>query len=167
MKFLIPSREDAEPLTSHEKRDMLFFVNGVSVMQDTNDRMQHRMSMVQDGPERIKKLAEDSLKLLEDIRETIPEKQRRNLYNMGVDMEMRMVPKYTPTTMSVLVPQEDFKELVDAAQAKCADCTLDQDECQEKCELFKLFVTILPLSEYKASFLCPYNLATWGVGNEK
>lgn len=166
MKFEIPSRPDATPMNNDERSNMVFFTNAVSTLNEFSDRMQKRLGMVEDGQARAQELAEKSLKLLNDIRVTIPEKQRRNLYSMSIDLEMRMVPKLTPLKPLKVIPQDDFKELVDAAKVKCTECTLDENEC-EQCKLFKIFINVLPLSEYKASFLCPYNLATWGVGNEK
>ena len=167
MKFLNPSRPDAEVLTSGEKAEMLFFVNAVSLIHDANDRLKNRIAMVENGPERIKRIADESYQLLEDIRVTIPEKQRRNLRNISMDMEIRMVPKMSPKHSNVIMTEDNFRELVNAARAKCKECTLDEDECQTLCDLFELLAAILPISEYKSGFLCPYNLANWGDGDGK
>ena len=34
-------------------------------------------------------------------------------------------------------------------------------ECEEKCDLYKLLVCILPLDEYHSLHVCPYSLGEW------
>ena len=101
-----------------------------------------------------------SEKLLTEIRMTIPERQRHNINNISKDMEMRMVPKATPSKITVLLPKEDFRALVDAAQEKCVLCTDDSEECK-KCKLYQLLTSILPMERYDSRSLCPYNMAGW------
>ena len=74
--------------------------------------------------------------------------------------ETRMVPKMTPSKTTVLVQKEEFRQLVDAAQVKCSECTDDSEQCKA-CGLFKLLKIVVPLESYEGTFLCPYNLAGW------
>ena len=165
VKFSIPSRPDAWEMNRNEKQNMMFYLNASSIFADVIDNLRPRLERVENGVERAQKLQDDAVKLLEDIRVTIPEKQRANLYNTSLDPKMQLVPKYTPAGKTVIVPQDDFRELVDAAKVKCGDCVIDSDDCH-KCELFKLFTAVLPLNRYDGTFLCPYNLAEWQGGSD-
>ena len=165
IKFTVPSRPDAWPLKRDEKQHMMFLTNAVSVFADTIDNLTDRLSKIEGGTEAAQKLQDDSVKLLEMIRVTIPEKQRANLYNTCLDTKMTIVPKYTPGSGNVIVPQDDFKELTDFAKAKCGECALDSEECKQ-CKLYQLLTAILPLNRYVGPFLCPFNLAVWKEDEE-
>lgn len=165
VKFTVPSRDDAWPMKRAEKEEMMFFTNAVSILQHARENLKERLEKIEDGQEKADMLAEESLKLLEEIRMTIPEKQRANLYHMGLDMKMVIQPKYTPGGTSSVIPQDDFRELTEAAKIRCRECTKDNEECRE-CKLFQLFTAILPLNRYDGTFLCPYNLAEWEGGGE-
>jgi len=160
MMFANPSREDAWDLTRNEKTSLQFLAHAVSALVEAQDDLSERLDRIEDGQGRMKKLADDGIQLLTEIRQTVPEKQRKNLVNIGMDYEVRLVPKFTPTTHNVVVQKEEFRELVDAAQTQCRDCTMDNEECR-KCKLYQLLVTILPMDHYDGVFLCPYNLAEW------
>ena len=139
---------------------MLFFMNAVSIFQDVRECLENRLSRTDGAKELADKVAEDSLKLLEELRVTIPEKQRQNLYTTGIDQKMQMVPKMMPSGDNMIIPQDDFRELVDASRAKCGECALDSEDCKQ-CKLYQLYLSILPLNRYDGVFLCPYNLAVW------
>ena len=160
LKFTVPSRPDAYPMKRAEKEEMLFFMNAVSILQHARENLTERLSKVENGQITADMLAEESLKLLEELRLTIPEKQRQNLHNMGLDLKMQLVPKLTAGGTTSVVPHDDFKELTEAAKIKCRECTMDNEECEE-CKLFQLFTAILPLNRYDGLYLCPYNLAVW------
>lgn len=158
--FARPSREDAWDLTRNEKSAMLFLMNTVSELAEAKDKLAYRISKVDGGTETIDRLVTDSMELLERVRETIPERQRISLVNTAKDYQIRLIPKFTPSTHNVVVMKEDFRQLVDAAQIKCRECVDDYKECR-KCKLFKLLTVILPLEAYDVTSLCPYNLAEW------
>lgn len=158
--FAIPSRDDAWLMTRREKCCLTFLMNTASSLMESKDDLADRLEKIENGKERMESLATESLNLLNDIRSTIPEKQRNSLANTAEDYEMRLVPKFTPKKTSVVVCGEDFKTLVDAAQTKCASCAELNEECHE-CKLFQLLTTILPLDRYDTTMLCPYNMARW------
>lgn len=160
MKFVNPSREDAWDLTRREKTSLQFLAHAVSALVEAKSDLSERLDRIPDGQGRMQKLADDGIQMLTELRQTVPEKQRLNMINTAKDYEIRLVPKFTPTSHNVVVQKEEFRELVDAAQARCRDCTLDNEECKE-CGLYKLLVTILPMNVYSGTFLCPYNLAEW------
>ena len=160
VNFVVPSRDDAWDVTRQEKMSILFLMNTVSAMMDSRDELKDRVSRIEGGAELMDTMVNSAEKLLTEIRRTIPTEQRMNINNVSKDMEMRMVPKMTPSKTTVLVQKEEFRQLVDAAQVKCRDCTEDNVQCRE-CGLFKLLKVVLPLDTYDGTFLCPYNMAGW------
>ena len=160
MSFVKPSRTDARDLTRNEKMLVTFLTNTVSALAETKDGLTDRVAMIDGGQEMLDSLVENSLKLLEQVRLTIPERQRRSLARTANDYEIRLTPKFTPATHNVVVEKEDFRKLVDAAQVKCRECVDDCEECR-KCELYQLLTVILPLDSYDGVMLCPYNMAEW------
>ena len=160
MSFAKPSRADARDLTRNEKMLVTFLTNTVSALAETKDGLTERISMIDGGEDRLNKLVDESLDLLDEVRLTIPENQRRSLARTAQDYEIRLTPKFTPSTHNVIVAKEDFRKLVDAAQVKCRECVDDSDECR-KCDLFQLLTVVLPLDSYDGTMLCPYNMAEW------
>lgn len=159
-RFVVPSRDDAWNVTRNEKIAILFLMNTVSAMMDSRDDLKDRVSRIDGGAELMDTMVNSAEKLLTEIRRTIPTEQRMNINNVSKDMEMRMVPKLTPSKTTVLVQKEEFRQLVDAAQIKCRECTDDSEQCTA-CGLFKLLKVVVPLETYDGTFLCPYNLAGW------
>lgn len=159
-QFIVPSRDDAWMVTRREKLSILFLMNTVSAMMDSREELKDRVSRIDGGSEMMNTMCDVSEKLLTEIRRTIPTDQRHNINNVSRDMEMRMVPKATPSKTCVVMQKDEFKALVDAAQAKCHDCVDDNMECR-KCELFQLLTVILPMDAYDVGNLCPYNMAGW------
>ena len=160
MKFVHPSREDAKDLTRREKASLTYLMNATSALVEAKDDLAERLEMIDGGNELMEQIASGSVKLLTDVRMTIPEKQRTSLANTANDYEMRLVPKATPSKTSVVVYKEDFRQLVDAAQAKCVTCA-ELNEDKHKCELYKLLQNVVPLEAYDTTILCPYNRAEW------
>lgn len=158
--FVHPSRDDAWLMTRGEKMCLTFLMNTASSLAEAQDDLADRLSKIENGKERMEALVKGSIELLNDVRMTIPEKQRNNLANTADDYEMRLVPKFTPKKTSVVVDGENFKALVDAAQVKCTDCTELNEDCR-KCRLFQILATVVPLDRYDSTMLCPYNMAEW------
>lgn len=159
--FAEASRADAKEMTRQEKMDMIYLVNAASIFSEMPEKLADRLKMIDGGTELATEIMEKSLRLVAELRATIPERQRTNLYNMGLDMRMSMVPKYSPESKVSVIPNEDFRELTEASREKCRECILDNEDAQKECRLYNLFTAILPLNRYD-TFLCPYNLAEWG-----
>ena len=158
--FVHPTRPDAKDMTRDEKACLTFLMNAASALMDAQGDLAERLKMIDGGPELMKTVAEGSVKLLTELRMTIPERQRTSLANTAKDYEMRLVPKMTPSKICVIVQKEDFRELVNAAQVQCRECAELNEDCG-KCKLFRLLQVILPLDSYDTTFLCPYNMAEW------
>jgi len=159
-QFVNPSRSDAKDLTRREKACLTFLMNAASALMEAKDDLSDRLTMIDGGQELMDTVANGAVKLLTEVRMTIPERQRTSLANTAKDYEMRLVPKMTPSKTCVVVQKEDFRHMVDAAQVKCRDCTEMNEDCH-KCELFQLLQVVLPLEAYDTTFLCPYNTAEW------
>lgn len=159
-RLLHPSREDAERLTRNEKTAVIAMAYAATILEDTRKDLKERLGMVRQGAERLEILSGDVDLLLTDIRETIPVKQRMGLQNIAKDFKMVLTPKATPEKTSVIMKCDEFRELVDFARAKCRECVEDDESC-EKCGLYQLLTSILPMEDYHYSMLCPYNLGEW------
>ena len=146
-------------LTRTETQCIQWLMNAMSSFRYAADDLKDRLETVPDGPGRIRELNDFSGKLLTDIAETIPEKQRRHLINMARDMEVRLVPKLTPKNVTVVLTKDEATELVDAAQERCRHCA-EFAEDSEKCGLRKILEVIVPLEKY-GGMICPYSLAEW------
>lgn len=159
-KLLYPSRPDAVRLRRTEKGAMLYLFHAVTTLDDLKKDLPDRLDMIQDGHERLNLIVAEADELLNDIRVTIPENQRRGLENVASDYQARLVPCATPGETNIVITYEEFRTLVDCARVACRDCTFDDNEC-EKCELYQLLTSILPMDDYHCMNLCPYNLGVW------
>ena len=160
INFAKPSRTDARELTRNEKMLVTYLTNTVSALSETKDGLYERVGMIDGGQEMLDRLVTDSLRLLDMVRETIPERQRRSLARTAADYEIRLTPKFTPMSHNVVVEKEDFRKMIDAAQVRCRECVDDCDECK-KCDLYQLLTVVIPLDSYDGTMLCPYNMAEW------
>jgi hypothetical protein len=122
--------------------------------------MRSRFEMIPQGTERLLWVSDETDKLLNELRETVPIEQRLNLQNTAQEYEVRLTPKATPSKTNVVMRKEEFREIVDFARTKCIDCMESDTDC-EKCKLFKLLTVLLPLDDYHNGMLCPYNMGEW------
>ena len=159
-EMLSPSRDDAVRLNRHEKMGMISLAYIATVLEDMQTEMRSRFEMIPQGTERLLWVSDETDKLLNELRETIPIEQRLNLQNTAQEYECRLAPKLTPFKTNIVMQKDEFKELIDLARAKCIDCMDSDTEC-EKCKLFKLLTVILPLDDYHDGMLCPYNMGEW------
>lgn len=139
---------------------MLMMMNVTSQLLYSREDLRKRLEMIPGGYERLVELGSGTMKLLEELRDTIPDNQRRGLSNMALDHEIRLVPKCLPGAEAVAVDRESLRTLVDLAQEQaCTACVLENHEAPG-CKLFKALENIVPLENYN-SFLCPYSMAEW------
>ena len=158
---LDPSNEDAERLTRSERNALLFFMNAVSVLEDMEKDLRNRLESIDNGQERMHNCSEMAAQILHELKLTVPMDQRKNLGNVATDYHMRLVPNSTPiSNRNLVVDKENFRELVDSAQEKCRICVETDESCQ-RCKLFRILSTLLPMEEYHSNNLCPYNMAEW------
>lgn len=155
-----PSREDAVRITRTEKMGMIILAYVATCFDDLQKDLKDRLAMIPDGEARLKELSEKCDQLLHETRLTIPMNQRMSLQNTAMDFEMRLAPKASPSKTTVVMEKEEFRHLVDSARARCREC-MDSDEEAEKCDLYQLLTSVLPLDDYHNNYLCPYNLGEW------
>lgn len=148
-----------ERLRHTEWQRMLGLSAFLSELAYFDEEMQGRMSMIEDGPARLKSLIETSTEFMRDLLKTVPDAQKRKLSNTFRDYKITLVPMLSPASSNVLLLKEEAMALVDYAQEKCKYC-LDTSEDSEFCPLRKILETVTPLSKYD-TMLCPYNLAEW------
>lgn len=160
-EMLSPSRDDAVRLRRTEKQAMLVMAYIATVYEDMQKELDDRLEMIENGPQRMRILAEDADDLLNELRKTIPVNQRMNLQNTVNEYEIRLTPKMTPFKTNVIMQKEEFKELVDIARGICVECAESDTECKA-CRLYQLLTVLLPLEDYNNGMLCPYNLGEWG-----
>lgn len=144
---------------SSEWNKIIAYASYLSELSYMRDDMQSRLSMVENGPDRLNKLIEDAGSLLRDILDTGTENQKRKLRNTFHDFKMVLTPMMSPGTTNVLMTKDQAKELVDLAQEKCKNC-IEDAEAAEKCPVFKVMEVTTPLNRYD-SMICPFSLAQW------
>ena len=159
-KLLDPSRPDAMRLRRSEKMSMIHLMYAVTILEDLQTEIAERIRMVRQGEDRLHILTSGADEFLNDLRVTIPEDQRIAMQNIAEDYEIRLAPKASPGETNVIMTRDEFKSLVDFARTKCIDCIDDDEEC-EKCPLYRLLTSVVPLDEYHSTNLCPYNLGEW------
>lgn len=157
--FELPD-DQCERLTRTEMHSVQWLLNAVSTLRYAETDLMKRLECVPSGNQRLRLCIGQLGSLLRDVLGTVSDKQRRQLRNTANDMEVRLVPKMTSQTVSVVLDEKTAKELVESAQAKCHwECVPDLDESRN-CELCRILETVVPLESYE-SVSCPYWRAEW------
>lgn len=157
--FELPD-DQCERLTRTEMHSVQWLLNAVSTLRYAETDLMKRLECVPSGNQRLRLCIGQLGSLLRDVLGTVSDKQRRQLRNTANDMEIRLVPKMTSQTVSVVLDEKTAKELVEAAQAKCHwECVPDLDESRD-CELCRILETVVPLESYE-SVSYPYWRAEW------
>ena len=157
--FELPD-DQCERLTRTEMHSVQWLLNAVSTLRYAETDLANRLACVPSGNQRLKMAIGQIGSLLQDVLGTVSDKQRRQLRNTAHDMEVRLVPKLSPSKTSLVLDEETARELVDAAQAKCHwDCVPDLDG-NRSCELCRILEAVVPLEDY-SSVSCPYWRAEW------
>lgn len=124
------------------------------------DDLKDRVDSVTNGKARITVLVEGLRAFTDELLDTVPTGQCRQLRNTMLDLEIRMVPKRTPATQNVIMEKDLAKALVDKAMEKCRDC-VEGPEAATGCDVYKILESLVPLDSYDNGLLCPYNMSTW------
>ena len=133
-------------------------INSLAYGQDDLDK---RLDFIPNGKVRYRLMLGQLRAICNDLLGTIPEKQRNTIKNVMNDMELRMVPKFSPKANRVCMGIEDLSYLVDHAKKDiCTACIFDGDECRQ-CELYQIMSSIAPLEDWGSSSMCPYSREDW------
>ena len=145
---------------SSEWNKILAYAAYLSELCYIRDDMQDRLSMVENGSERLNEVIEKAGSLLREILDTGTDAQKKKLRNTFHDYRMVLTPMLSNGSTNVLMTREQAKDLVDLAQEKCASCVED-GESAKNCPVYKVLEVTTPLNRYD-SMVCPFSLATWG-----
>lgn len=147
--------EDRERMTRTEFEATRCLLGATSYLAHARDDLGKRLDCVPGGRQRMAMLMGSVKSLSNEIVDTMTTQQARQMYNVMRDMEMRMVPKLTPSKTNVLLPVEAAKTLVSSAQHKCLVCVADGEEAR-RCDLYKVLEALTPLDNYGDGLTCPY-----------
>lgn len=152
--------KDCERLTRREYEAVECLLGAISYVAIAKDDLTKTLERIPHGMKRINMALGAIRSIADDIIGTVPVRQCKQLQNVMNDMEIRMVPKSTPSKTSVVLDASVAMELTDAAKIKCRECTMDGRQAM-KCSLYKLLEGIVPLMDYGDGMMCPYALAEW------
>ena len=149
-----------ERLRRPEYEAVRCLLGAVSYAAHARDDLKDRIDTVTNGRARMEVLVEGLKSFADELLESVPDGQCRQLRNTMRDMEMRMVPKLTPMSQNVLMEKDNAKALIDRAMERCHGCVEDEVSCLD-CGLYKVLESMLPLDSYDNGMLCPYALSEW------
>lgn len=149
-----------ERLNRGEYEAVRCLLGAVNYMAHARDGLKGRVDSVTYGKARIAFLVDGLRSFTDELLDTVPTGQCKQLRNTMMDMEIRMVPKRMPMSQNVVLEKDHAKALVDVAMEKCHGCVEDEKSCRE-CALYKVLVSFLPLENYENGMLCPYSLSEW------
>lgn len=154
------AEEDCERLNRGEFEALRCLLGAVSYTAHAKDDLQNKLLRIPRGRWRMAAALGALRALADDLVGTIPRGQCKQIRNTMQDMEMRMVPKRMPMSQNVIFDKDVAKELVDAAMERCKRCP-NGPEDGEKCPLFKVFESFMPLETYDNGLLCAYSRLEW------
>ena len=153
--------EECERLNRAEMNSVRWCLAAVNSVAYAKDDLQKRLERIPNGKRRWNLMLGQLRALLNDIIGTVPKKQCNTIKNVMNDMELRMVPKFSPGGNRVSMGVEDLSLLVNAAKKDyCLSCIRNGDECK-KCELYQVLESIAPLNDWGSSTICPYMREDW------
>lgn len=157
--YMLPD-EDCERLNRTQMTAVRMMLAALSVATYAKDDLRDRLECVPYGNERMRMAVGGLRAVVDDLVGTISRGQCRQIYGTMKDFEMRLLPKMTPGTTSIVMTKDEGKELLDCARWKCHDCVEDGNSCRE-CRLYKLLEATTPMDSYGDGMVCPYALAEW------
>ena len=89
--------EELNRLNRHEMNSLLWLFATLNSCKHSEDDLSWRLDLIPEGKQRFQLVLEQLRSILNDLIETIPRKQCKQFENILNDMELRFVPKFTPT----------------------------------------------------------------------
>ena len=151
--------EERIRMTAEEMAGMSMWIACYVYVKHAAEKLRRQLKAVPYGEALARMIVGNLDSVKEDLLGTVPQKQLQRLLNMGMDMEIRMVPKLTPLNKSMVLSEKQVKELANAALEKCKFCG-ESNEKSLKCDLRKLLEAVLPLDDY-STLNCPYFKTEW------
>lgn len=153
--------KDCERMTRKELLALEWTIAAQSVLLNTEEDLQKRLEMIPEGARRLSEAVKGLKDVVEDVVGTITVEQAKRIKGTMTDYELRILPKAMPPKICIFITKEQGMELVDSAKERCKACTLDGDEAQKGCKLYKILEAVVPLDDYGDGILCPYNMLDW------
>jgi len=155
--------DQCERVNRQEMTALRWCVAAINNVAYAKDDLQKRLDCIPGARVRWAMMLGSFQRLMDELLGTIPIKQHLAIQNVTTDMELRMVPKFTPPPNRACVQLEDLSFLIRAAQkndAWCMSCTLNGEECRQ-CKLYQILESLTPQQEWGDSTICPYNREDW------
>lgn len=158
--YQLPEK-DCERLNRTEMVAIRWCLAAINSIAYAQDDLKDRLECIPEGQVRWRLMLGQLRALCNDLIGTVPQKQCVAIKNVMNDMELRMVPKYTPYDSRAVIDVDDLSYLVNHAKKDiCTACIKNGDECRE-CELYKILESVAPQKEWKNSTVCPYLREDW------
>ena len=148
----------SERLTRSELNATYRLAACLSELNYTKDDCKNVLERIESA-DQLNTVIENMSDILRKIVMAAPDNQQRQIRNLINDYKVEIVPRLKPSNPNVLMTKEQAKNLIELAQERCHGC-VESGKNIEKCALFKLLETLLPLDSYD-TFVCPYALAEW------
>ena len=152
--------KDCERLRRSEFNAVRSLLGAQSYVLHAKHDLEERLECIPHGKKRMELMCGALNSIAEDIVGTISRGQCQQLANTMSDFELRMVPKLTPMSQSVIFDKEIAKGIIDIAMEKCQACVEDGISCRE-CKLYQMLESTIPMDDYGDGLMCPYNGKTW------
>lgn len=152
--------KDCERMTRHEFQAVQSLLGAVIYIANASEDLQKRLECIPAGKQRMAMAKGAVAAIANDLIGTMTVAQCKQMQNVMKDMDMRMVPKMSPSCKNVIMTADHAKTLIDSAKAKCDLCTASGTEIRA-CPLYKTLEAVVPLENYGDGLICPYVLAEW------
>ena len=156
--FVLPDSECIR-VTRQEMNACKFLTTLVSVTAYAKSDLKKRLELIPNGIARMEEAFENIDSLLRDICGTINTRQAKQLLNAANELEVRLVPKFSPDHTMLQLSKEEYKDLINCAREKCKFCTEDGKSCVN-CRLYGILIERIPLDSYD-DVVCPYAYTEW------
>ena len=157
--FVLPDRE-CERVTRQEMNACKLLTTLVSIMNYAKDDLKKRLEIIPDGQTRMNSAVSEMDSILTDICGTINIRQAKQLLNASNELELRLVPRFSPDHTAVQLNKAEYKDLIDCAREKCKFCTENGESCRD-CRLYGVLIERVPLEDYGDGICCPYAYVEW------
>lgn len=153
--FQLPD-DQCERMNRQEMVGMKWLLSALSSVAYGQDDLAKRLEMIPNGRKRYRLMLGQLRSISNDLVGTMKVGQCKQIKNVMNDMELRLVPKMTPSVTRVSLEADDLRYIVNQAKKEtCLSCIKTDAECKT-CEMYQILERIAPLDDYGDGSLCPY-----------
>ena len=146
-------------LTRYERSALVMLICAETIVGESAGDLLKRMESHPEWEGTVEKVRAGMKWMVDAALSTLSEDQLHHLSRTARDYELLLKPKLTPRGGNVVMDKETLKKLIDAAQEKCTDCILTEEESRG-CALQKIMAILTPMPTYDG-YLCVYNNREW------